>query len=324
MLVMQETLATIYKLEKLSDTERFDKAVTEEINFLYDLELTRSQIQKLILSGNLQVDGRVYNNKTEHPKNYQIIELSIIHEKTDIIPEKIDLNIVYEDLDLLIINKPAGLVVHPGSGNRSGTLLNGLVYYLGEELKLIGDKLRPGIVHRLDKDTSGLMMVAKNNHSYLELTKQFLPPKTVSRKYLALVNGTVKNDEDIINKPLGRDPKSRVKIAVVKNGREAITKYKVLQRFNSSTLLELELETGRTHQIRVHLNSIGYPVMNDPLYGAKTITRSLSKLFENIPGQLLHAYKLSFLHPTNKERVEYITDAPEYFTSLVNHLENNQ
>ncbi|MDD5842813.1 MAG: RluA family pseudouridine synthase, partial [Solobacterium sp.] len=226
---------------------------------------------------------------------------------TDIKPKDIALDIVYEDEDLIVINKPKGLVVHPAAGNYDNTLVNALLYHC-KELSDINGYYRPGIVHRIDKDTSGLLVCAKNNAAHAALSAQ-LQDKTCFRKYYAIVNGIIDNNEGIINAPIGRSSKDRQKMEVTdKNSKEAITEFKVLQRLSSTCLVECELKTGRTHQIRVHMAFIKHPVLNDPKYSKKTIDET---------GQYLHAYYLSFIHPKTNERMEFVTDMPEYMKNYI-------
>ena len=270
-------------------------------------DLSRSQIQKLI------EEGRVLVNKETTVSRYKVNPGDFITAEyleqtpTDIKPKDIALDIVYEDEDLIVINKPKGLVVHPAAGNYDNTLVNALLYHC-KELSDINGYYRPGIVHRIDKDTSGLLVCAKNNAAHAALSAQ-LQDKTCFRKYYAIVNGIIDNNEGIINAPIGRSSKDRQKMEVTdKNSKEAITEFKVLQRLSSTCLVECELKTGRTHQIRVHMAFIKHPVLNDPKYSKKTIDET---------GQYLHAYYLSFIHPKTNERMEFVTDMPEYMKNYI-------
>lgn len=270
-------------------------------------EISRSKIQKLIK------DARVLINQEVQKANYRLelgdeITLDYIEDaEYDLVPLKMDLDIVYEDDDVLVINKPKGLVVHPGSGNFENTLVHGLLYHC-QSLSDSGDDLRPGIVHRIDKDTSGLLVCAKNNHAHQFISEQ-LSDKRCYRKYYAIVKGVVEHDEGEIHAPIGRDSKDRQKMTVTeKNAKPAITLFKVMKRFDDSTLLDIELKTGRTHQIRVHMQYIKHPVLNDPKYGRKVIDDS---------GQYLHAYFLSFIHPTSLKRVEFVTSMPAYMQNYI-------
>ena len=225
-----------------------------------------------------------------------------------------DLDIVYEDQDLIVINKPKGLVVHPAVGNYENTLVHGLLYHC-KDLSGINGEMRPGIVHRIDKDTSGLLVCAKNNNAHISLSSQ-LQDKTCFRKYYAICHGVFEHDEGTIDAPIGRDEKDRQKMSVtLKNSKEAITHFKVLKRFDDSTLVECELKTGRTHQIRVHMKFINHPVVNDAKYSNK-------KLIDE-SGQYLHAYYLSFIHPSTKKRMEFVTDMPSYMKDYIKMKEGN-
>lgn len=274
-------------------------------------EYSRSYLQDLIKQGNATING----NKVK--ANYKVkpgeeITLSIPPAKQlEIEPERIELDIIYEDNDIAVINKPQGMVVHPAPGNYSGTLVNALLYNC-RQLSSINGVIRPGIVHRLDKDTSGLIVIAKTDLAHRELAKQ-LKDKTMSRIYIALAEKNFKQDAGTIDAPIGRHPVDRKKMAVVQGGRNAVTHYKVLERFGEYTLLMLELTTGRTHQIRVHLSHIGHPVVGDPVYGSKKQRFALK-------GQALHAYKLQLIHPVTGESMEFEAPLPEYFTRLLENL----
>ena len=270
-------------------------------------DLSRSQIQKLIEEGRVLVNNETTVSRYKvNPGDFITAEY-LEQTPTDIKPTDIALDIVYEDEDLIVINKPKGLVVHPAAGNYDNTLVNALLYHC-KELSDINGYYRPGIVHRIDKDTSGLLVCAKNNAAHAALSAQ-LQDKTCFRKYYAIVNGIIDNNEGIINAPIGRSSKDRQKMEVTdKNSKEAITEFKVLQRLSSTCLVECELKTGRTHQIRVHMAFIKHPVLNDPKYSKKTIDET---------GQYLHAYYLSFIHPKTNERMEFVTDMPEYMKNYI-------
>ena len=270
-------------------------------------DLSRSQIQKLIEEGSVLVNNETTVSRYKvNPGDFITAEY-LEQTPTDIKPKEIALDIVYEDEDLIVINKPKGLVVHPAAGNYDNTLVNALLYHC-KELSDINGYYRPGIVHRIDKDTSGLLVCAKNNAAHAALSAQ-LQDKTCFRKYYAIVNGIIDNNEGIINAPIGRSSKDRQKMEVTdKNSKEAITEFKVLQRLSSTCLVECELKTGRTHQIRVHMAFIKHPVLNDPKYSKKTIDET---------GQYLHAYYLSFIHPKTNERMEFVTDMPEYMKNYI-------
>ena len=269
--------------------------------------LSRTAIQKLIENGEVFLNGNVPNKKVKTELD-DIVEFEY-EEKTltDIKPQDIPLDIVYEDEDLIVINKPKGLVVHPAVGNPDGTIVNALLYHC-KELSDINGYYRPGIVHRIDKDTSGLLVCAKNNEAHNFLSEQ-LKDKTCYRKYYAIVNGVIENNEGEINAPIGRSEKNRQQMCVTsKNSKDAITLFRVMERYNDSTLLDVELKTGRTHQIRVHMQYINHAVVNDSRYAKKVIDDS---------GQFLHAYFLSFIHPRTKERMEFKTRMPQYMRDYI-------
>jgi len=286
--------------------ERLDKFIAD------NSDISRSYAAKLC------EDGLVLCGEKQLLKKYKILDTEEITinvpepEELSIEPENIPLNIVYEDSDVIVVNKPQGLCVHPAPGNESGTLVNGLVYHCGDELSAINGVIRPGIVHRIDKDTSGLLIVAKNNEAHLKLSEQ-LKERKAMRKYVALVNGNIKEDSGTINKPIGRNPSDRKKMAVVFGGREAVTHFNVLERFGQYTLVECILETGRTHQIRVHAAYMGHPVVGDKAYGYKNQRFKLD-------GQLLHAKKLEFTHPHTGEKMSFECELPDYFKKVLNLL----
>ncbi len=278
-------------------------------------DLSRSYIQKLIKENCIKVNGKIEKAKYL-VKLGDKIEINLPKvEEVRIEPENIPLDIVYEDDDVIVINKPQGMVVHPAPGNYSGTLVNAILYHCGDNLSDMNGIMRPGIVHRIDKDTSGLLVVAKNNVSHEILAKQF-KEHTNTRKYHAIVIGNIKEDDAAVDAPIGRHPVDRLKRTVTSDGKHAVTHFKVLERFRDFTYIEARLETGRTHQIRVHLSYIGCPLVGDPLYGPKT-----SKF--NLKGQVLHAKVLGFIHPTKKEYMEFTSDLPEYFNKLLRVLKNS-
>ncbi len=286
--------------------ERLDKFIAD------NSDISRSYAAKLCEDGLVMLGGK------QLAKKYKItggeeIEIDVPEpEELSIEPENIPLDIVYEDSDVIVVNKPQGLCVHPAPGNESGTLVNGLVYHCGGELSAINGVIRPGIVHRIDKDTSGLLIVAKNNEAHLKLSEQ-LKERKAMRKYVALVNGNIREEGGTISKPIARNPADRKKMAVVQGGREAITYFNVIERFGQYTLVECILETGRTHQIRVHMASIGHSIVGDPLYGIK-------KEKFNLPGQLLHAKTIGFIHPTTGEMMEFSSEIPEHFQNVLEKL----
>ena len=268
------------------------------------LDLSRNKISK----ANIIVNGKKVKS-SYIVKEDDIIEIpKIIEEEIKAEPEKMDLDIIYEDDDVIVINKENGMVVHPAVGNTKHTLVNGLLYY-SNKLSNNNGQFRPGIVHRIDAYTTGLLMIAKNDKAHDFLAKQ-LSEKTTHRKYIALVWGVINNDTGTIDAPIGRDVNDRKKMSVVADGKEAITHFEVIERYKNATLIALKLETGRTHQIRVHMNYIGHPVVNDPIYGKR-------KLIDNT-GQCLHAKELGFIHPTTNKYLEFSCDLPSCFTNILN------
>ena len=286
--------------------------------------LSRSAAARLTEEGAVLVDGNPKDKKYQ-VKAGQRVEVSLpMPEECDAKPENIPLDIIYEDSQLLVVNKPQGMVVHPAPGNPTGTLVNALLYHCGDSLSGIGGEIRPGIVHRIDKDTSGLLVVAKNDEAHQGLSAQ-LSGHRIRRVYFALVQGGFREEEGTVNLPIGRHPTDRKKMAVLKDSqhkaREAITHYRVLSRFGNVTLLRVELETGRTHQIRVHMSYKGHPLLGDPLYGTNPtpFEKKHSALF---CGQCLHAGELSFTHPTTGEEMHFSCPLPENFQSILQILEN--
>ncbi len=285
--------------------ERIDKALST-----IQEDWSRSQIAAWITDGIVKVNGESVKAKYK-VKEGDVIEVDVPEPETlEVIPEDLDLEIVYEDSDVLVVNKPKGMVVHPAPGHMTGTLVNGLMYHC-KDLSGINGVLRPGIVHRIDKDTSGLLMVAKNDHAHHSLVEQ-LVNKTVTRKYTALVHGHIAHDKGTIDAPIARDPKDRQKQAVVDNGKHAVTHFQVIERLGNYTLVECRLETGRTHQIRVHMNYIGYPLVGDPKYGPKKTI--------DFGGQVLHAGVLGFVHPTTEEYLEFEVPIPDDYVALLEQL----
>ena len=273
---------------------------------------TRSAVQKLMDQGKVLVNGKT-GRKNDKVKPGDSIQVEIPEpEPLELLPQDIPLDIVYEDEHLLVVNKPKGMVVHPAPGNPDGTLVNALLYHCGESLSGINGVIRPGIVHRIDKDTSGLLMVAKNDLAHQSLAAQ-IAAHTFTRMYNTVVYGNLKTDEGTISAPIARHPTDRKKMAVVPGGREAVTHYRVLERLSGFTLVECRLETGRTHQIRVHMAHIGHPVVGDPVYGPKKCITSLN-------GQCLHARLLGFVHPATGEYMEFDSGLPPYFTDFLEKL----
>ena len=285
---------------------RIDKYLDEK------LEYSRSKIEKLIKNKDILVNDKEIKKSYLLKENDKIYINDIPEEELTVEPEKMDLDIVYEDDDVIVVNKANGVVVHPAPGNYHHTLVNGLMYH--SKLSSINGEFRPGIVHRIDAYTTGLLVVAKNDKAHIELARQ-LEEKTTHRKYVALVWGVINTDTGTIDAPIGRDKNDRKKMAVTDiNSKDAITHFKVLERYSNATLIELKLETGRTHQIRVHMNYIGYPIVNDPVYGRR-------KLIDN-SGQCLHAKELGFIHPTTKEYMEFTSELPECFLNILKEFKD--
>lgn len=291
------------------DGERIDKA----LNLLID-SLSRSFIAKLIKDNQVTVNGKTVKASYSLKTDDEVVFCLPPSIQPDIQPENILLNVLYEDKEVIVINKPKGMVVHPAAGHYSGTLVNALMYHCGNELSGINGVMRPGIVHRIDMDTTGSLIVCKNDKSHNFIAEQ-LKEHSITRKYHAICYGVIKEDSGTINKPIGRHPTDRKKMAVnEKNGKEAITHYKVLQRFQNYTYIECQLETGRTHQIRVHMSSIGHPLLGDEVYAPGR------KHPYHLEGQTLHAKILGFIHPITKEYIELDAPLPEYFENLLNKL----
>ncbi|MEH7463169.1 RluA family pseudouridine synthase [Bacillus pseudomycoides] len=286
-------------------SERIDKFLAGVNN-----EWSRSQVQQWIKDGVVTVNGKDIKGNYKVKTNDEITVTIPEPESLDILPEDMNLEIHYEDSDVLVVNKPRGMVVHPAPGHTSGTLVNGLMYHC-KDLSGINGVMRPGIVHRIDKDTSGLLMVAKNDMAHEALVNQ-LVEKTVTRRYQAIVHGVIPHDKGTIDAPIGRDKQDRQSMTVEENGKHAVTHFRVLERFNNFTHVECQLETGRTHQIRVHMKYIGYPLAGDPKYGPK-------KTFD-INGQALHAGILGFIHPRTGEYLEFEAPVPQIFADLLNDL----
>lgn len=273
---------------------------------------SRSFIQGLIEKEEVLVNSNIKksNYKLRIADEVQVNIPDPTH--VNIEPEDIPIDIIYEDSDVIVVNKPQGMVVHPAPGNYEGTLVNALLNHCSD-LSGINGVARPGIVHRIDKDTSGILVVAKNDNAHNKLSEQF-KEHSITRVYLALVEGIIKEDEGTIDAPLARHPKERIKIAIVPSGRRAVTHYKVIKRFKEYTLVQCKLETGRTHQIRVHMCHIGHPLVGDPVYGYK-------KQKFNLEGQMLYAQKLGFIHPKTNDYIEFQCDIPSYFKNVLDILE---
>ncbi len=301
---------TTAKLTAGKTGRRLDLMISEELP-----EISRSSAQKLIENGLVTLNGKTVK------KNHKVTEGEVFSvtlpqpQPADILPQNIPLDIVYEDGDIIVINKPRGMVVHPAPGHPNGTLVNALLYHCGDSLSGIGGVIRPGIVHRIDMDTSGLLIAAKNDAAHLFLSSQ-LSDRSLSREYEAVVCGRVRDDCGTVNVPIGRHPTDRKRMCVTdKNSRPAVTHYEVISRYNGYTHILCRLETGRTHQIRVHMASIGHPLLGDLVYGRKKPEKGLS-------GQCLHARRIKFIHPSTREPMSFETPLPEYFLQVLEHLGN--
>lgn len=276
-------------------------------------ELSRSRVSELILGGALTVNDREQLKPSLKVDAGQTVRLRIPEtQPVDIVPQNIPLDILYQDSDIVVINKPCGMVVHPAAGNEDGTLVNALLYHI-HDLSGIGGEMRPGIVHRLDKDTSGLILIAKNDRAHTSMSEQF-KGRTMEKHYRAVAFGHFLQDEGLIDAPIARHPVDRKKMAVVQGGKPSQTEWRVLERFRSSTYLDVHLLTGRTHQIRVHMQSIGHPLLGDQIYAPNI------KSGVNIPRLMLHAYSLAFTHPTTGERMQLSAPIPEQFTRTLEKL----
>lgn len=291
--------------------KRIDAYLSEKLE-----DTSRAAVQRLIENGKVLVNGKTVkpSYKVQEGETIQVEEE--IPVEVSLKAQEIPLDIIYEDKDIIVVNKPKGMVVHPANGNPDGTLVNAIMAICKDSLSGIGGEIRPGIVHRLDKDTSGIIIVAKNDKAHINLSEQIKEHK-VKKTYIALVRGIVKENEATINMPIGRSEKDRKKMAVTKKGKEAITHFKVLQRYDKYTLLQVNIETGRTHQIRVHLSQIGYPIVGDEVY-------SNGKNEWNVKGQCLHAKSLEFTHPTTGENMYLEAKLPEYFENILKDLENRK
>ncbi|MCT4621371.1 MAG: RluA family pseudouridine synthase [Marinisporobacter sp.] len=301
-----------FVIDEIDEDTRLDLYLSKQLE-----DMSRSYIQKLIEKGNVKI-----NNQEIKTKKYKVIENDEIiieipqPEVLKIESENIPIEMVYEDDDLLVVNKPQGMVVHPAPGNYHGTLVNALMYHC-KNLSSINGVIRPGIVHRIDKDTSGLLMVAKSDQAHKSLAEQ-LKEHSINRRYIALVHGNIKEETGTICAPIGRHPVDRLKMAVVdRNGKDATTHFTVLKRWKEYTLIEAKLETGRTHQIRVHMAYIKHPLVGDPTYGPK-------KQKFRLNGQLLHAKVIGFIHPIKNEYMEFVADLPEYFKNIIKILDDKK
>ena len=303
---MKEYTLTV---EEYFENDRIDRYVCDAL-----ADFSRSYIQKLIGSGDVTADGRSVKSSYRVKTGDRIRVITPDSVIPDIIAEDIPLDILYEDDDVLVVNKPKGMVVHPAPGNPDGTLVNALLYHF-KNLSSIGGAIRPGIVHRIDRDTSGLLVVAKNDFAHEKLAVQFAE-HTARRSYVCLVHGNFKEDSGTIDAPIGRHPVDRKRMAVVKDGRRAVTHWSVLERYGDATFLHVELETGRTHQIRVHMAYAKHPILGDAVYGSTAPQLGLYS-------QTLHGYRLTFVHPRTEERMTFTAPLPEDFLTALKRLSNN-
>ena len=308
---MSDAMLEEYTVEESQSGMRLDKFLTE----IYP-DQTRSFLQKLVKSGEIKVNGKPVIKAGFVVEGGDQVSASIpTPQAVEIEAENIPLDILYEDADVLIVNKPKGMVVHPSAGHYSGTLVNAIMYQCADSLSGINGEIRPGIVHRIDMDTTGALIICKNDAAHVDIAEQ-IKEHTVTRRYRGIVCGVVKEDEGTIEGAIGRHPTQRKKMAInEKNGKPAITHYKVLQRFAKYTYMEFRLETGRTHQIRVHMASIGHPLLGDELYG-----NPKNLAMKGLQGQTLHAMVIGFVHPTTHEYMEFEAPLPEYFQNLLKKL----
>lgn len=298
-----ETKEIIYSSDS---TERIDKFLMGQL-----VDVSRTNIQNLISENYVTVNNLSVKSNYKLKNGDVIIIKHKEPEELNVVKQDIPLNIVYEDNDLLIVNKEKGMVVHPSVGHRDGTLVNALMFH-SENLSSINGVVRPGIVHRIDKDTSGLLIVAKNDKTHVKLS-EMIAKKEVKRKYYALVHGVIKHDYGTIDAPIARNPRERKEMAIIDEGKPSITHFRVVERYAKYSLVECELETGRTHQIRVHMKYINHPLVGDPVYGQRKTL--------NTNGQMLHSKSLEFIHPTTKEFIEINTELPTYFEEILSKLE---
>lgn len=305
-----QTISMKY-LEVENTNKRIDAYLSEKLE-----DTSRVAIQRLVANGKVLVNGKMVKPSYKVQEGDKIEVEEEIPVATSLKAQNIPLEIIYEDKDIIVVNKPKGMVVHPANGNPDGTLVNAIMAICKDSLSGIGGEIRPGIVHRLDKDTSGIIMIAKNDKAHINLSEQIKDHK-VKKTYIALVRGMVKENEATINMPIGRSERDRKKMAVTKKGKEAITHFKVLERYDKYTLLQVNIETGRTHQIRVHLSQIGYPIVGDEVY-------SNGKNEWNVKGQCLHAKSLEFKHPITGKAMLLEANLPEYFETILKELEDRK
>lgn len=295
----------IIRLKVESEKNRIDKFLADKIE-----KMSRSKIQGLIEKGHVKVNEKKVKSNYKIQENDEIIVYVPQAEEVNLIAQDLPIDIIYQDKDIVVLNKAQGMVVHPAAGHKDSTLVNALLYHI-DDLSGINGEIRPGIVHRLDKDTSGILLVAKNDEAHVKISEQ-LANRTVERKYWALVHGVMPHKQGTIDAPIGRDPKNRKRNAIVSSGKEAISHFKLLEEFEEYSLLEVQLETGRTHQIRVHLNYIDYPVAGDESYGPRKTLKG--------EGQFLHARSIGFIHPRTGEEMYFEAELPEVFKEQIDFL----
>ena len=296
-----------YIISNKTENIRLDKALA-----ILDIDLSRSMIQKMLDDAKILVNGKKEKASYKTKLNDKIEVEEVVAKEIELKAEDIPIEIIYEDSDIIVVNKPKGMVVHPANGNPDGTLVNAIMNICKDSLSGIGGEIRPGIVHRIDKDTSGVLVVAKNDKAHINLSQQ-IKNREMTKKYVALVRGNIKENQATINMPIGRSEKDRKKMAVRKDGKEAITHFDVINRYNGYTYLDIKIDTGRTHQIRVHLAEIGYPIVGDTVY-------SNGRNPFGVEGQMLHAKSLEFKHPITNKVMKMEAPLPEYFKEVLNKL----
>jgi len=297
-----------YIINSETQNIRLDKAIT-----ILNPELSRSMIQKMLEDGNILVNGKQEKASYKTKLNDKLDVEEVIAKEIELKAQDIPVDVIYEDKDIIVVNKPKGMVVHPANGNPDGTLVNAIMNICKDSLSGIGGEIRPGIVHRIDKDTSGLLIIAKNDKAHINLSQQ-IKNREITKKYVALVRGVIKENNATIDMPIGRSDKDRKKMAVRKDGKNAVTHFDVIKRYNGYTYLDIKIDTGRTHQIRVHLSEIGYPIVGDTVY-------SNGKNPFGVEGQMLHAKSLEFKHPTTGNVMKLEAPLPEYFENVLKRLE---
>ena len=290
---------------------RLDKAIA-----ILDPELSRSMIQKMIDNGKILVNQKQEKASYKTKLNDKILVAEVIAKEIELKAQDIPVEVIYEDLDIIVVNKPKGMVVHPANGNPDGTLVNAIMNICKDSLSGIGGEIRPGIVHRIDKDTSGILIIAKNDKAHINLSEQ-IKNREITKKYVALVRGVIKENNATIDMPIGRSDKDRKKMAVRKDGKNAVTHFDVISRYEGYTYLDIKIDTGRTHQIRVHLAEIGYPIVGDGVY-------SNGRNPFDVEGQMLHAKSLEFKHPITGEILKLEAPLPEYFEEVLKKLDNDK